>query len=458
MTKIKEIHVGSQVRTLSLKFYVEQLMPAADRKKYTALLQLNNRKANKICKEMESNYCKKFWLLVSNFKYKDYQVCAIYHNKDLTESEDSPFEVSSKKGHWHVLVWRDSWKKPKKRFRVGTIVRKLGLAYAPKMDSEIWRKHGAEVVEQSIANFFAYLTHETDQAILDGKTAYSRAEVAKNFDDAIANQMYSYYQKSKKKNSIDWDLLAEEAYQLGLNVGDYDKWVDTKLSIKQQAQVTTRKIHEKYMDGLELGIERIGALTRCSILLHGTGNIGKSYTTFEALKKMNLKVYSAREKSGKYDGLSAQDQALVFDDVGVSQALNVFDNRAVILHRRNSGDRPWLGNYAIVTTNAEPDEAISSMLGMGVSDVDLMTPTQRATFEALKSRLYICCIKNGELFLEKAQHRGDQLSFDLHDKLFIKFKKAFDAELKNYDKESKPVSKLEQLFCNFDKSKSEPNW
>ena len=446
-----KIHLGSQVRTLSLKFYVEQLMPAVERKKYTELLKFANKsnKAKQLCEQIEAKYCYNFWNLITNFSYEDYQICGIYHNKDLKESKNSPFEISAKKGHWHVLIWRGDWRNPTKRFRVSTIIKKLGLAYAPALDSEIWKKHGAEVITQGIANFFTYLTHETEQAILDGKTAYARSEVAKNFSDFIADQMRAYYKKSIKKASLNWDLLGDEAYQLGLKLGDYDTWIDTKLTLSQQAQSVAKTVHSKYLKGLAEGVEQIGALTRCSILIYGDGNIGKTYNSFAALKDMNLKTYTVREKSGKYDGLSAQDQAMVFDDVGVSQALNVFDNRAVILHRRNSGDRPWVGKYAIVTTNATPDQAISSMLGYYVDDPAVMTQTQLSTFNALKSRLYICCIKNGELFLEKAQHRGDQKSFDAHDEMFVKFKLAFDKHLADYERTAKPVSKLEQFFQKY---------
>lgn len=459
MNKKKTIHFGSQVTTLALKFYVEQLMPAPDRKKYTALLELGktNSKARKICQSMENDYCNRFWLLIHNFKYKDYQICGIYHNKDLVEDADSPFEISAKKGHWHVLIWRANWKKPKKSFRVKTIINKLGLAYAPDMDSAIWKKHGAEVVAKGIANYFVYLPHETDQAILDGKTKYPHSDIAKNFDDETAEQIYKYYQKTKKKTSVDFDLLSDQAYQLGLDLGNYDAWLDIQLSAEQRVKPVARDIQRKYLNGLQEGVQRVGALTRCSILIHGVGNAGKSYNTFEALKKMGLKTYSAREKSGKYDGLTAQDQAMVFDDVGVGQALNVFDNRAVILHRRNSGDRPWIGKYAIAITNASANDAIASMLGLKVSDIDLMTETDRGKFEALESRLYICTIKNGELFVEQAQHRGDQASYDNHDKMFIKFMNAFNTELQNYVGKPKPVSKLEQLFEKYGNSNM-PNW
>ena len=446
------INFGSQVRTLQLKFYVEQLMPAIDRKKYTELWKIKdkNQKALEYCKEMENYYCTKFWNFVQNFQYKNYYVAAIYHNKDMQENEGSPFEVSSKKGHWHVMIWRGSWKAPKERFRVSTIVKKLGLAYAPDLDSSIWKKHGAEVITQGVPAFFTYLPHETDQAIKDGKAIYDHKEIAKNFSDVIANEIFEFYKKTKKKSSVDWDLLGEQAYQLGLALGDYDAWIDTQLNLKQEAQAVARKVHERYMQGLAVGVETKGHITRCSIILYGDGNSGKSYTTIKALEEMHLKTYSVRSGTGKYDGLSATDQAMLFDDIGVSQALSVFDNKAVVLHRRNSGDRPWVGTYAVVTTNADPEEALAHMLGVSADPV-LRSPTDERLLDALKSRVYICRIEKGELFLEKAQHRGSQKDFDEHDKLFIKFKNAFDHQLKTYKKDCEPVSKLELFFEKYGK-------
>lgn len=445
------LNVGSQPTTLALKFYVEQLMPAPDRLKYVKMWKIKdkNSTAAAICKFMEHDYCDKFRKVLENFSYGDYFVAGIYHDKDMIEDDGSPFKVSSKKGHWHVIIWRDSWKSPKKRFRVATVTKKLGLDYAPELDTSLWKNHGAEVIAQGIPSYFAYLPHETDQAIKDGKHQYGFDEIVTNFSDEMGHEIMAYYQKSKKKSSIDWDLLAESAYRLGLSVGDYDSWVDSKLDVKQQAQSVARKVHDKYEKGLAEGIEKIGYIRRCSILICGEGNEGKSYTTAKALQDLGLKTYQAREGTGKYDGLSATDQAMTFDDVGVSQPLSVFDNRAVVLHRRNSGDRPWLGSYAIAITNSDSDTALMGMLGYRVQDPLLLNSSQRSTLEALRSRLYICHIENGELYVDQGQHRGSQEDHDEHDMMMIRFIEAFDNRLKEYKKDKPPVSKLEMFFKEY---------
>lgn len=439
---MSKIHFGSQVRTLQLKFYVEQLMPATDRKLYTDSFKIKDKDANarKICTNLEAKYCTKLRATIENFSYQDYKIAGIYHDKDTFEAKNSPFVPALKKGHWHVIIWRDGWKSPKKRFRVGTIVKMLGLAYAPKLDDSIWKQHGAEVLKHGVASFFAYLFHETDKAIEDGKYRYSHDEVAKNFSDNTAKSILAYYQKTKKKTDLDWDILDSEAIERGLEVKDYDDWIKSKLSVSQRSQAPARIIHADYQDALRQGVTRLGKITRCSILIYGKGNAGKTYTTAKTLEALGLSTYDAPSGSGKYDGLLATHDAITFNDVGVTEARNVFDNRAVVLHRRNSGDRPWVGNYAIVTTNNDPNSEIRKMAGItrsyyGDSDEDRIAFDEDARkIEAIKQRLYICYIdtQKHKLVLESAQTRGSREDWQEHDKLFNAFLEEFNRQLQSY--------------------------
>lgn len=455
----KALTFDSQPRTLTLKFYVEQLMDANARRQYTALWKIKDKDQNAaaICKQMENHYCKLFWDKLANFKYQDYKIVGIYHNLDSTEDKGSPFVPSIEKGHWHVVIWRDNWQAPKKRFRVRTIIDLLGLNYAPELDADIWKKHGAEVVESTIASAVVYLPHETETAIMDGKHQYSRHLLAKNFSDAELDTIFAYYQKIRTKTTTDWDVLDAQAIQRGLNVEDFDSWFKTKLSATQRSQATARVIRKDYEDALHKGVSRIGDITRCSVLIYGTGNMGKTFTTAKTLKALGLRTYEATKGTGKYDGLSALDEAMTFDDVTVSDAKNVFDNRAVVLHRRNSGDRPWIGKYAIVTTNDDPFQAICGMAGILVSKnatYEDLTESERAHYDAIEERLYICHIdeETNKLVVDKPQSRGDQASFNAHDDLFEIFKNEFDKQLSGYHHDS-AVSRFDSIF-----NKNKPKW
>ena len=436
----------SQYRTLALKFYIEQTMPAEIRQNYTALLAQSVDKNVTIyvqqnalirARQIEQIYREKFFKMIEDFHYKDYKICAIYHDKDTVETKGSPFEIAIKKGHWHVLVWRESWKKPIKRFRVRTIINKLHLNYAPALDTQLWKQHGAETIKSSVANYVSYLPHRTEEAISDGKYQYDVKEIAKNFSDAELNKIFAYYEKTRKKTELDWDILDQQAIERGLQVKDFDAWINSKLSVTQRAKSAYRIIHHDYEQALLKGVHDMGEITRCSILIHGKGNVGKTYTTFKTLEAMHMNNYDAVSKSGKYDGLSALHTSMTFNDVGVSDAKNVFDNWAVVLHRRNSGDRPWVGKYVVVTTNNTPFEEIVHMAGIKryVEKVSDLTKSEYESYKAIEKRLYICHINpiTKTLVEEKKQRRGDKKAREAHDKMFYAFQAEFDYQLQSYN-------------------------
>lgn len=441
MAKHKLLNYKSQVRTLALKFYVEQLMPADVRTLYVQLWKKRNTDshASENCYKLEMQYKNMLIAKIRTFNYKDYCVLGIYHDQDTTESDGSPFLPSIEKGHFHILIWRDDWRHPKERFRVGTICNALGLTYAPALDTDIWKRNGAEIIESSVANYATYLTHDTEEAILDGKHKYNMSDLFANFDIKVVEIMHKFYQKTRKKTNIDWDLLDDQAYDLGYKVKDYDDFIRAKLSVSQRANANARILHQDYELGLERGIEAMPAFPRCSILIWGEGNTGKTYTTRKTLQALGLSIYQVPSGSGHYDGLRATHDAMTFDDVNVTDPLLVFDDKAVILHRRNSGDRPWVGRWAVVTTNDDYDLALRRMLGIYrhqyTADEKILEESDKRKVDALKKRFYICHIDpmTKKLINDSAHYRGSDQDNDDHDVMFAKFKKIFDQQLQNYD-------------------------
>lgn len=431
--KSKKVAVtfGSEPRTLALKFYPEQLLDEKSRIQFM--------KCDDVTKQRWIDQLTKAFLQqIKQFHYLDFQVAVVLHDSDKVKAADDPFKISIEKAHFHLIIRRLS----KKRFRVNRIIQLLGLHYIKDDnfdDTIMWNAGGAEII-RDFASYFLYLSHETNQAIVDGKHKYDRSEVISNFGDEIRESLWQAGLRNQKKSKIDWDEINDIAYTMGLNLKDFDPWVKANLTVTDQANKNFRVVSKSYQQGLSEGVAKIGHITRCSILIHGEGNLGKSYTSLEALKALHLNVYRASKGSGKYDNLSTATDAMIFDDVAVSDARNVFDNMAVTLHRRNSNDRAWLGSYAVVTTNDDAETFCRKMAGVSSTDelLDVNDPYTKSkidAIEAIKQRLYICTVKNNKLIVESATTRGSRADQAEHDKLFKKFAENFNAILKNYKPE-----------------------
>lgn len=436
-----KVAFGSEVRTLALKFYPEQLL---DEKSRLAFMKADDTQKQQIIKQLVSSFIEQ----IRKFHYLDFQVAMILHDSDKVKSADDPFSISIEKAHFHVIIRRAS----KKRFRVKRIIDLLGLTYIKDDnfdDTSMWLNGGAEII-RDFASYFLYLTHETSKAISDGKHQYDRSEVITNFDETTREALWQAGLRHQKKTKLDWEEIDDLAYSFGLNLKDFDAWTRANLTVEDRASKNYRVIQKTYEKGLSAGVARIGYVTRCSILLYGSGNIGKSYTSLEALKALHLNTYRASAGTGKYDDLNNDTDAIIFDDVGVSDARNVFDNLAVKLHRRNSSDRVWKGSYAVVTTNDDPDIFIQKMAGVNSNDElfntdDAYVQSKLKAIEAIKQRLYICTIEDDHLVVKSATTRGSKADQAEHDKLFKKFAEKFNALLKNY----KPKQQLEDnIFGN----------
>ena len=427
----------SRVRSVSLKFYAEQLMPPKTRAKYEALLKSKRPIAQIKAKNAEKHAMSFLRDRIENLDHK-YLCSGIYHNQDLVQDPDDPFEASIKKGHFHVYAWR---RREGSRFYLRELVEDLGLIYDHKQDALMWLSHGAEVIRDKCASMM-YMTHETTQAILDGKHQYELSEVIKNFsDEELADLRAGYKRPSPKKRltADDWDGLSDMAYDLGRNLGDYDKWVLEHLNTQQQAQASAKIVEKRYVAGLQRGVTETDELTRCSILIYGAAGLGKSTTVRQTLKELGYQTCYATAGTGKYDSLRVSDTAIFFDDVSVKSPLSVFDNAAVILHRRGSHDRPWLGSMAVATTNLEPTTWLAKHVGFySAEDARKALASEDSSdraeqYRALESRLYICRLDDeGTLQVEHAQSRGGVVSRQAHDALFREFKSTFEKLLKSY--------------------------
>ena len=455
--KINNLNYKSQVTTLALKFYSEQLMVGDERQKYSDLRAKLDTipetvAAYSTCKHailvMETTANQRLTEKIKKVDRGRWSVYAVYHNRDTKRSPDDLYEISTKKGHWHLYIWRngeDSGRRSRPRFRIGSVLSHFGIYFEGKADQKLWDNRGAELMRADVCASIAYALHETRQAIADGKAPYKISEIVTNQPkEAIEDYLQKYRKISAKKKNIDWEMLYASCYKLGLECGDVSRYLESTLSVSNLATREATLCRKKYEEGLAIGVGRIPSITRCSILIHGAGDLGKSYTTRKTLRDLVPEVYIASKGSGKYDGLRPTTGAMIFDDIFPSDARNVFDNSAVILHRRNSGDRPWLGTYAVATTNSVPLSWFASSVGAHKyietqSEYDELYKSEKQAVSALMSRMYVCTItpdcSKGQfvLKLERKQTRGTAQAQAEHDEMFDKFKKIFDNYLFDYD-------------------------
>lgn len=432
----KHLTINSRVRTLALKFYPEQLMDPEIR------AQLIDKKTKRIpysywtdkyrislAEQSLKDRIKKFVncfnsLKSPNDKHKrHWEIEAICHDKDYIANPDDMFLPAYVKPHFHVII-RDS---NGNRFKVKTVLDALNLHFT-KEDSQLFYERGCTTV----ANFSAYsmyLTHETTQAISDGKEVYDLSEVMTNMTLKELKDIRSGYVRLQAKTKLtesDWNGLADYVAKLGDNMNDFDVWANKCLSFVQRTSKKFKDLQVLYNKHLLDAVEKSPDLIRCCILISGRQNDGKSYTTRHALRKMGETIYNARSSTGKYDGLSSRATAMIFDDRKMTDALNVTDNRATVLHSRGTGnDRPWLGHYVIITTNLEPDAFFSSQV------------MESAQFSAIKSRFYTTSLVydasgNGSLRLLEPSTRGTKKDIAKRNELYKNFADNFNDIIKSY--------------------------
>lgn len=432
----KHLTIYSRVQTLALKFYPEQLMKPEMR------AQLINSKTKRIpfsywtdevrisqakqaLKDRIDNFVDCFNALKSpkDKHRRHWEIEAICHDKDYIANSDDMFLPAYVKPHFHLIL-RDA---NKNRFMVKTILDALHLNFA-KEDSDLFYAQGCSTVHDFSA-YSMYLTHETTQAVVDGKELYDLSEVMTNMTLKELKDIragYSRIQAKSKLTEEDWNKLADYVAKLGDNMNDFEAWADKCLSFVQRTSKKFKDLQLLYNKHLLDAVEKSPDLIRCCILISGKQNDGKSYTTRHALRKMGETVYNARSSTGKYDGLTSRATAMIFDDRRMTDALNVTDNRATVLHARGTGnDKVWLGHYVVITTNLEPDAFFSGQV-IDASQID-----------AIKSRFYITNLVydnlgHGKLALIQASTRGTKEDIAKRNQLYTDFADHFNDLIKDY--------------------------
>ena len=344
------------------------------------------------------------------------EVLAIRHDRD--PATDDLWSPSLEKPHYHIIS------RPKKNsLKVRTILNALGVVYRPDIDETLWKQHGVENA-LSFRAMALYLTHDTPEAIKDGKTQYDISEIVSNLSMDEVQKIRGLYVPEKKISRLEaFEQLDKEAYALGYALHGYRDWY-AALPLEVRNSSYMRTIRESYDRGIEDNIRKDAFVCRTSVFISGAPNTGKTYAANRALRDMGFSVLgTAGQSTGRYDDLEASTDAIVVDDDTTPHVLTMAEDKKCHAYRRNRNNPAWCGKFFIVTSNKSFDEWLD--------DCRVYDEEQR---DAARSRFFICDIDNRQLLLRSRPDRGDAFNRMAKELYFRDFQDRFNKIMKSYQK------------------------
>ncbi len=336
---------------------------------------------------------------------KRYQILMICHNRDI--ESDGIWESPLEKPHYHLII-RCSERKG--RFRLGALLKKIGVTYRQGIDDNLWLNGGVETVGD-FSSYATYLTHETKKAIEEGKALYNLEEIVSNLKiDEIKQVRKGYTRVSVEGKATIDDLieLDKKAYELGYELGDFTEWYKRQdFQVRSHSKMKT--IRESYELGIDARINENKEIVRLSVFIYGEGNTGKTYATRKALEGLDTLVCGG-EGTGRFDKLKPSHQAIIIDDDSCKQPLVMADDYICRAYRRNSNNTTWAGSYFIVTSNLKFDEWASEC-GLCTTKIMYKRTVESDQLKALKTRFAIGHIQTvdgvNQLVLDTVPERGN---------------------------------------------------
>lgn len=407
--KCKGLTLESNVKTLAIKIYDEQLPNGWDNTKE----------------------------LIQNLNPSKYQAIAIKHDKDY--SKDDFFKPSSEKAHYHIIVRvMDGVNITKNGLHVRQILKDLGIVFREE-DKIMAENHGLETVG-NFSHYATYLTHETEKAIADGKQIYNTSELVSNLTQDEIQQIrdgYTRLSSSEKKVSIDDMIeLDKQAKEKGYNLEDFDDWYDS-LPLVIRANCKMKQVKETYMRGVAKRVSEDDSVTRLCIFIKGGANLGKTYNTIRALKAMGLThiLTIGGGGSGKFDNLKPSTQAMIIDDDTIPNLLNMTDNKMCQAYKRQANNPWWCGALVIVTSNLDFDEWIEKC-GIKTKKYKHNQYYISDHLQAMQSRFYQCHIGEvsgiNRLICDSPSTRGNSEQQLNRKKMYIQFRDEFNESIEKY--------------------------
>lgn len=408
-TKVKKnLTMESSVKTIAIKCYDEQLGMTWDEFK-------------KIAERIDKS---------------GYEINSIAHDDDFLNND--VFDPDREKTHYHILMrTRDNTAR-----KVKTYLKMLQINFRPGLDDDLFKKDGVTTVG-SWARYSLYLIHGTEEAIKDGKKPYRIEDIVSNssYDELVKLLGGEKHRVNGIKMTNDLgDELAKEAYEVGKNLKDFDVWFDElpynvrirNSDVKEWKRMYNRGMEETLTDPNKTAINKL------CIFISGPANVGKSYASRYALGNKKILDVSGL-KTGKFDSLNSSIEAIMIDDDTSSNLLQLCDNRICKMYRRSSDNRLFCGDTVIVTSNLTFFQWYCKCNNIVRNEECDLRPEEKDTYEATKSRFYVCrvgmsCKSVGKrvLKVDSPSTRGtkdDQLS---RKKRFLEFRKLFEESLNSY--------------------------
>lgn len=362
---------------------------------------------------------------------KQYHALGIKHDRDLAYDDDGIWAASYVKWHLHIIVRAAN---RNTRFHLLAMMQYLGIVFRPGTDDSLWANGGVE----SVGNFAAYavyLTHETEAAITMGKELYGLHEVFSNLTPDEVLQVRDGYSRmvvNSTKVSVD-DLVAldKSAYELGLELKDFDAWYDSQPFIVR-SNAKMRVIRESYNRGVEQRVRDHKEIQRVCIYIQGEPNTGKTYAARMALAGKRILTVGGGG-SGKFDNLRPDHEAILIDDDVAPNLLNMTDNYVCRAYKRNRDNPVWAGRYFVVTSNLPFDEWLKAC---GIKATDAFgQPTKH--FYAMESRFFVCGLQENDygvnhLACRSVSTRGTADEQRARADEFMQFKYRFDSTIAGY--------------------------
>lgn len=401
--KFHKLTMNSTVRTLSVKCYEEQL---TDGWKETA----------KRIKECQQNI----------------QVIAIKHDKDY--AHDDIWLPGKEKPHYHIIMKLTD----NKTSHVSGLLTMLGVCFRKGLDEVLWDNHGVETVG-NFRSMAKYLTHDTEQAIRDGKVQYSLEELVSNLPPEEIKRIREG--RSKNEGSTDRVKLEElaaldqQAMQLGYELKDFDQWYE-ELPFRIRSHPKMKTIERTYHSGVRKRVQEQGEVNRLCIFIKGVKNVGKTYSAIHSLENKNVLTVGGGG-SGKFDRLSPSTEAIVIDDDRAPNLLNMTDNYMCQAYKRMSDNPYWCGKYFIVTSNLSFREWLEEC---GIKTVACQKPLEYTEqYRAMESRFYVCHIdkRDGKnrLICDSVSKRGTKEEQIERKNMFVEFRDKYNLLLASYSPE-----------------------
>ena len=397
MKNRKVLSSTAKVPSLAIKIYVEQLLHGWN---YTCQV-------------------------IRNTDNNEFHIIAVCHNRDTYCESGSFWKPAYEKCHFHIIF---RCVDRKKRIRVSSVLKQLGIVFRPGKDDILWSEHGVETVG-NFAEYATYLTHETEKAIRDGKELYEMTELVSNLSiDEIREVRNGYIRLADGTHKVTTSELVElddTAYKLGYDLKNFSAWYDT-LSFTVRSNAKMKTIRESYERGVNARIEENSTVRRLCVFIQGEPNTGKTFASKKALSG-NAILTVEGGGTGKFDNLRPDHNAIIISDDVCPNLLNMTDNYVCRAYKRQKNNPAWAGEYFIVTSNLSFEDWLS----------ECKINIHGKHFSAMLSRFYVCEIKakgdgTNYLALKSASDRGSIEEQTKRADMFMNFQKKFNEIMADY--------------------------